>query len=176
MKNLKTIFIPLALLLYVACDSDSGLDAGPDAEPEKFTVKTDNYTFYADKERFTEADARRADKDYCDVPTKIKRVQRNDNLLAVTVSIPKNCEPSYEVIWNGLILESFPVQITLFLKVLGECTDNGEFEQHQVVLDLEEIFTDESSVNPAEANFTVKDACSLLDVACESDCDITVSN
>ena len=177
MKKVSYIFIVILFTVNMGCDNDENPKATPDGGPSiEFTFKSDNYIFFADHEKFQEASARRANDTYCSVKSDIKKVQREGNLLGVSLMKPKGCEVSYEVIWNGLILESFPVQITLFLKTIGSCGDTEEKEADEVVLDLEEIFKDVEMVNPDEAVFMVKDACSLLDIQCDGDCDITVSD
>ena len=163
-------------MINQACDNGEAPHTTPDIEQGiEFTIKSDNYTFFADHEKFHEANTRRAKDNYCEVPNEIKKLQRQDNLLSVSVLVPKGCEVAYEVIWNGLVAESFPVQITLFLKTMGDCGTNEEMESDQLVLDLDKIFEDVDMVNPNEAVFTVKDACSLLDIQCTGNCDISVS-
>ena len=169
--------ITAAMVVLLACDDTSNADAGPDNGPRsEFTVKTDNYTFYADAAKFEEINAKRASDELCKIQSDIKNVQREGNLLAVTLDVPANCDVSYEVTWNGIVMESFPAQITLFLNVIGDCQSEDSFEEAELVIDLDEIFEEEPSVDPTDMIFHIKDACSLVDITCEGDCDIEISN
>ena len=168
-------FVTAAMAVLVACDDSDNPDADPGPAAE-FTVATDNYTFYASQARFEETDAKRTSEELCSIQSEIKNVQREDNLLSVTLDVPQGCEVSYEVIWNGIVMESFPGQITLFVKVIGDCSNLDSFQEDELTIDLDEVFKEEPSVDPTDMIFHIKDACSLVDVTCEGDCDIEVSN
>ena len=47
----------------------------------------------------------------------ITKVERNKDILSVTVTFTGSCAPNnFEVIWNGLVMESYPEAIFLYLK------------------------------------------------------------
>lgn len=174
MKKRNKILSIIVPFLILACSDEENQDPDPAAE---YTVQTDAFTFYADVEKFGEAEARRATDDYCSVPFGIKKVQREGDRLTVTLSRPVDCEITYDIFWDGLVLESFPVQISLFVKGNADtCEDSGEYRNDELDIDLKAVFEEAPQVDIDGAVFTVKDACSLVDVQCENDCDVSVSN
>lgn len=132
--------------------------------------------YYKDKARFDEADRLRSEA--YSSPFSIDHVQRMGDTLNVEISYAKGCEGTFDVIWDGAIMESYPMQANLFLKfnATGCPTDFilGETVRKMITIDLVGFIGDEKLVK--ETIFHVSNASSLQDVTCEGNCDKTVSN
>ncbi|MEO0333776.1 MAG: hypothetical protein AAF223_19230 [Bacteroidota bacterium] len=169
---MKTVilFIGLFLLLFTACQEDPEVTAPADESPQE------EVNFHRDKALFEEAAQLRSES--YSSPFTIDYVGREENTLKVEVSYPKGCEGTFDVIWDGIVMESYPMQACLFLKFSAtDCPTefiHEDAEKKAIVIDLVALIGDESLVN--ETIFHVSNASSLQDVSCEGDCDQTVSS
>ena len=75
----------------------------------------ENFNFYESANLYKEAQKLRS-KSYSDA-FEIEKVERIDNLLNITVSYQGNCETSkFDIIWDGMLLFSWPMQANLIIK------------------------------------------------------------
>lgn len=172
------VFIPLLILsvIFLSCDNTE--------EPEKlklqdgYEVTEGDYTFFANSEKYKEADVKRGQENFCQVQTLISKVKREGNILTIEILKPINCQVSYEIIWDGEIRVSHPMESNLYVHALAEDCNAMLFgvETDALVVDLEDTFKDIDKDIMSNTSFTIKDACSFTDVQCIGDCGITVSN
>lgn len=179
--------LPLLLLVvcanFIGCDKS---DEGPDrtALLDDYELVEESYTFIASAAKYDEAGEKRAQEDYCQVETEISKVSREGNVLTIEVESPKNCDVDYEIIWNGEVMYSDPMQSAIYIRAIAEdCTDVSETEIDVLTIDLEETLqslTEDLVGNRKEfigrINFLIRDACSLVDVVCDDNCNVTVSD
>lgn len=144
---------------------------------ETYKVETENYTFLSDPEKYKETNTSRMDSESCSFTWSIEKVTRSENILTLDVSRPLSCEVSYELIWDGAIMESYPMMANIYLHALSEgCEDEDELTADVLVINLEETFKNLSGSSLAEINFNIREVCTLKDIQCMDDCDVTVSN
>ena len=173
-KQIIGLFLTGWMLTTPSCTSES--DFEQQQPSEKYTVVQEGYSFFADQKRYKEADVRRAQGGLCDVEWKILQVQRTGNELTLQLSKPKDCKVRYEFIWDGTLMESFPMMAHVFVKAVGENCVADEYEEEVIKVELNEVFKNLSVDEIANTNFTVRDACSLEDFRCTDDCNTYLSN
>jgi hypothetical protein len=165
----------LVVALLFGCRNDKA-----NAEPtpvEKYTVTSDLYTFHADSEKYQDVNVRRAQEDLCHFSWEILNVSREDNILVVEISRPKDCDVRYEIIWDGAIMESYPMMANIFLKAVSDnCIDQDDTITDELVIDLEDSFKDIPKSTLDNTDFMIRDVCSLTDVQCVDDCNVAVPN
>lgn len=171
-----SFFLAGLLLLMTSCDKDN---AG--TPTESYQIVTESYVFYANQEKYQEVNIKRTNEGYCQVPSEILKVKRDESKLSITIARPKNCSVSYEIIWDGAVMESFPMMANIFLKAVSEnCAttllEQGNIATDMLVIDLEKTFKDIPSSSLKDTNFMVKEACSLNDFQCMENCNLSVSN
>ncbi|NJN25324.1 MAG: hypothetical protein HC819_04770 [Cyclobacteriaceae bacterium] len=169
----KKLFFCLLLILIgsiTSCQDDL------EATNEPIILGSEPVNFYKNKAMFDEASRLRSD-DYSS-PFSIDHIQRTGDTLKVEVSYAKGCEGTFHVIWDGAIMESYPMQATLFLKFQATGCPNkfilDETVRKVITIDLVGFIGDEQLVK--ETIFHVANASSLQGVTCEGNCDETVSN
>jgi hypothetical protein len=176
--NTKTQIIGLFLtgwmLTTPSCTQES--DFEQQQPSEQYTVIQEDYSFFADHQKYKEADTKRAQGDLCNVEWKIIQVQRTGNELALQLSKPKDCKVRYEFIWNGILMESFPMMAHILVKAVGENCVAEEYEEEVITVELDTVFKNLTTDDIANTNFTVRDACSLEDFNCTDDCNTSISN
>lgn len=70
-------------------------------------------------------------------PFEISKVERNKELLAITVTYPEGCNDSkFSLIWNGLTLESYPEIIFLYLRRTTGCSTTGSTTTRTLTINL----------------------------------------
>src|SRR5688572_8573070 len=104
--NLLHTLVLILLFIGSACQDDPNSTDPP--VDEKGPVN-----LYKDKTKFDEA-ARLRSSTYS-APFTIDRIQRNADILEVEVSFAQGCEGTFDVIWNGELMYSYPMQANLFL-------------------------------------------------------------
>lgn len=169
-KNIFFCLIMMLMAIITSCQDDL------EAHEEPILLGTDPVNFYKNKVMFDEASSLRSE-DFSS-PFSIDHMQRIGDTLKVEVSYAKGCEGTFHVIWDGAIMESYPLQATLFLKFHAtDCPNNfiqDETVRKVITIDLVEFIGDDQLVK--ETIFHVANASSLQGVTCEGNCDKTVSN
>ncbi|MEZ4970425.1 MAG: hypothetical protein R2814_12370 [Flavobacteriaceae bacterium] len=142
-----------------------------------YKLQSGSYTFYASSEHYLQTNIKRGDEKFCQVETKISKISREGNILTLEIVKPIDCEVNYEIIWDGEIKESYPMQCNLFVYALpGNCNKmlfGASIET--LVINIEEVLKDIDKSTLSDINFTIKDACSYRDVECTGDCAVTVA-
>jgi hypothetical protein len=79
-----------------------------------------NYSFLKSTQASNEANLMRSNT--YSAPFEITKVDRKNNILNITVNYPDDCgDTRFEVIWNGLALESYPEIIFFYLRRTSDC-------------------------------------------------------
>lgn len=174
--SLFGLIVSLIIFTFLSCESGDDEQGGDLDLKGTYQITEEAYTFFADPEKYGDIENKRAENDLCDIETEITKVQRSGNTLTITITRPEDCEIDYELIWNGEIRESFPMQSNLYIHSIGEGCEGELNETDVLVIDLEEALKDiDASIIP-DINFMIKDACHLTDIQCADDCDVTVIN
>lgn len=173
--KLATLMFSLILsTVFISCDSNDVQDK-PRLQ-DNYEVTEGDYTFFANPEKYDEADLKRGQDHFCQVETKISKVKRNGNMLTIEILKPKNCEVKYEIIWNGEVLYSDPMQSAIYVRALADgCNDGAEKEIDALVIKLEETLKNLDKNIIDKINFTVRDACSLVNIDCVEDCNVVTT-
>lgn len=178
-ESLNEFFILMAsLMLFVlfGCESSEMAPLDKLALKETYKVATESYTFHANPEKYGDMESKRAKDELCAIETEISKVQRTDNILTITVARPMDCDIDYEIIWNGEILESYPMQSNLYIHAIGNNCSGTHSTDDVLSIDLEQVLKDIDASIIADIDFTIKDACRLLDVTCNDNCNVTIRN
>ena len=109
----------------------------------------ENFNFYKSLKLYTEAQEQRSET-YSGA-FEIEKVERKGNNLDVTVSYPENCETNkFDVIWNGIVLESWPVQTQIIIKrSASNCNSNEKMKTETLSIDLLKLIGDKVLVEGA---------------------------
>jgi len=128
MKTILSMLVLLTLVLTaVSCKE----------EPEESIqgLSAANFVFLKSIQKSNEANEQRS-SDYS-APFEISKVGRNKEILEITVTFPEGCSDSrFELIWNGLTLESYPEIIFLYLRRTTDCKINGSTASRILTINL----------------------------------------
>ncbi len=170
---IMSILVGVLLVALTSCERKGDTDL----KGSNYKVSIGDYTFYADKEKYTDLENLRGDSTLCQIEIEIVKVKRQGNSMTIDIAKPKNCDVEFEVLWNGTIMESFPMQAHFYIHPISKnCTDQEEKEIIVLTLDLEEILKDFDASYIADTNFTIKESCKFVDIVCVENCDVTTTN
>jgi hypothetical protein len=94
-----------------------------------------NFSFLKSIQASNEANQLRS-SDYS-APFEISKVDRNKELLTITVTYPEGCGDSkFKMIWNGLVLESYPEVVFLYLRRTSTCGEAGNSTTRAMSINL----------------------------------------
>ena len=104
----------------------------------------ENFTFYTSQELYNQAMGKRLTDTGNSFTIKSVVSTKDDpstghDLLKITVSHPGSCDGKFEFIWDGAIMESYPEQINIFLRLPGSCPDGDQITETVLHLDLDEF-------------------------------------
>lgn len=69
----------------------------------------------------------------------IEKISREGNTLIVKVIYSSSCtDPSFDVVWDGLVMLSFPSKVNLALKMNADCADSQQQVSKEIKINLEE--------------------------------------
>jgi len=141
-------------LVAVSCTKDN--INGPDTAPVR--VEKENYTFLKNAALYGTAEKKRSEE--YSSPFEIVSVNRSGDTMDITVSFPAGCETNkFEVIWDGLIMESYPVQTRIFVKRNASgCAGSDETETIVLSVDLKELIFEGNDPQLKDAVITVSNA------------------
>lgn len=128
MKTILNILVLLSLILMaVSCKKEPA---------ESFqSLSTANFVFLKSIQKSNEANEQRS-SDYSAL-FEISKVERNKEILAITVTYPEGCGDSkFEMIWNGLTLESYPEIIFIYLRRTTDCKVPGSSASRILTINL----------------------------------------
>jgi hypothetical protein len=116
----RRIYIATLTLMFVA------LSCEKESQEKISAVANDlaNFSFLKSTQASNDANKLRS-ADYS-AAFEISKVDRVNEILNITVTFPDPCGDSkFEVIWNGMVLESYPEIIFLYLRRTSGCTKEG---------------------------------------------------
>ena len=109
----------ILLLTMATCKKESSKVSEP-----LDSLAAANFSFLKSIQASNEANQLRS-ADYS-APFEISKVERNKEFLTITVTYPEGCGDSkYKLIWNGLVLESYPEAVILYLRRTSSCGAAG---------------------------------------------------
>lgn len=121
----------LLLLVLVSCQKETTKDSA--MLDNSFAAA--NLSFIKSIQASNEANQMRS-ADYS-APFEISKVERNKEMLSIAVSYPEGCGDSkFSLIWNGLMLESYPEVIFLYLRRTTVCGSSGSTTSRTLTLNL----------------------------------------
>ena len=167
MKTFNLIVL-VGIIVFTSCSKEDDVSHG-----KKYPVPIiqENFNFYKSAELYSDAQRMRSES-YSDV-FEIEKVERVGNRLDVTVSYKGNCEINkFDVIWDGIIMESWPVQTRIMIKrSTSNCDSDGEIKKEILSIDLVELIGD--TVLVEGAIFHVSNASKTPD---EANADTIITN
>ncbi|NLJ01524.1 MAG: hypothetical protein GX371_10305 [Bacteroidales bacterium] len=136
MKRKLFFMITTSLLLIAAACSN---EVEKMTDPNPYTIRKENFLFKKDMGLYLTAQQERSAT--YSKPFEIDQVNREGDLLHIGVSFPAGCNDNeFEVIWDGLIMESSPPQTRIFIKRNAkDCTPSDEIKQLTLTVDLNEL-------------------------------------
>ena len=151
-----TIFSAVVISFgWVSCDNDTDMK-----DPNPFMLQKENYVFLKNSNYYLEVQKKRS-PEYSD-PFEIEDVQRIDKEMHIEGSYATGCASNnFEIVWDGIVMESYPPQTRLFVKrTAEECSKSDEREHRVLIVDLEEIFVKlrQGDPNLHDAIFIVSNA------------------
>ena len=114
-------FITLLVLAgtVVTCKKESSISNAP-----LDSIAKENFSFVKSLQASNEANQLRS-ADYS-APFEISKVERNNAMLTLTVTYPEGCgDSNFQLIWNGLTLETYPETVILYLRRTTVCGSTG---------------------------------------------------
>lgn len=172
MEKLLSILIFVVTGFLFGCQQN-GLNADETNNPAY--VEGENFRFYTDTSMYDEAVQKRSGD-----PFEITRVWRTEEAdkkyLHIEVKHKKDCDkPPFEIIWDGRVAESYPLQTWLLVKLDAEdCPDLNDFATDTLSLNLYKFLGDKKYLADGEVIFHVYNASSDQNVS--SDPDSTTSS
>lgn len=120
MRRFFHVFTLMVLIaLTWACKKESAVsNAALDS------IAKENFSIVKSLQASNEANQLRS-ADYS-APFEISKVERNKELLTLTVTYPEGCgDSNFQLIWNGLTLETYPETVILYLRRTTVCGSTG---------------------------------------------------
>ncbi len=165
MKKFKLVLLA-GIMVFSACNKESNDGNDGSIVPKAM----ENYNFYKSAKIYNEAQELRS-KNYSDA-FEIEKVERTGNLLNVTLTYLGNCETNkFDVIWDGLIAESWPMQTRLIIKRSASSCDDKTLKKEILSIDLVELIGDK--VLTEETVFYISNGSKTPD---EANADAVVTN
>ena len=88
------------------------------------SIARENFSFLKSLQASNEANQLRS-ADYS-APFEISKVERNKELLILTLTYPEGCgDSNFQLIWNGLTLLTYPETVILYLRRTTVCGSTG---------------------------------------------------
>jgi hypothetical protein len=155
----------ILLLTAASCTKDSTGTSLP-----MDSIAASNFSFIKNIQASNEANQLRS-ADYS-APFEILKVVRDKELLTITVNFPEGCGDSkFNLIWNGLTLESNPEVIILYLRRTTDCGSSGNPASRILSLNLSGCLGDASLAQSVKIIL-----CNASKKANTENSDITVSS
>jgi hypothetical protein len=108
----KMLTLPFIFLLLLGCNKEMTEVNDPSLSGLRMTKN---------KDIFNEAARKRGEENFS-APFEIVDVKRTGEMLRITVGHGYACQGEFEVIWDGLVMESYPCQTQFFVKFNAKCT------------------------------------------------------
>lgn len=137
MRIFKFILLFGIIFFSSSCNNDS-LDKGKDSFVPKIM---ENYDFYKNAEMYNNAKEMRSKK-YSSA-FDIEKVERKGEMLNVTLTYLGRCETNkFDVIWDGILMESWPMQTRLIIKRSASNCDDKLLKKETLSINLLELMDD----------------------------------
>ncbi len=118
-RGMKRFFNLVMMMLLILTTSTCKKESSEISEPLN-SFAAASFSFLKSIQASNEANQLRS-SDYS-APFEISKVDRNKELLTISVTYPEGCGDSkFMMIWNGLVLESYPEVIFLYLRRTSIC-------------------------------------------------------
>lgn len=145
-KKYVITMLAIILLLAGACSKDT---TKKDSSNDTRIFDKGNYTFQISAKSYNDAMEKRSG-DYS-ASFDIVKVERTGDTLNIMVSFLQGCDVNkFDVIWNGLELETYPVTIALIVKRTAEnCGTLGDTITQVLSINLVECLSDSSLIKDA---------------------------
>lgn len=139
MKTMKRIYLLVVAASLLMITGSCSKDDTNGANETPLKIDQGNYTFLKSGSLYDEAKRDRSEN--YSSPFEIDSVIRTGDIMDITVSFPAGCETNkFEVIWDGVILESYPVQTRIFVKrTASGCPESDETKSEVLSVDLNEL-------------------------------------
>ena len=173
MKKIISFSLIWVVLLTIACNQDDTADVKTPTPKQG-----ENFKFFASDEMYNDALGKRsgdysAPFEILDVAAVKDSLPTGHDFLLVTVEYDESCEGEFEVIWDGRIMESYPVQTHLIMKYNAACSNTNQKTIETIAIDLDEFIGDALLVD--EAVFHLLNA-SKINTSNDVDYDATTSS
>jgi hypothetical protein len=139
MKTMKRIYLLVVAASLLMITGSCSKDDTNGANETPLKIDQGNYTFLKSGSLYDEAKRDRSEN--YSSPFEIDSVIRTGDIMDITVSFPAGCETNkFEVIWDGVILESYPVQTRIFVRrTASGCPESDETKSEVLSVDLNEL-------------------------------------
>ncbi|MEK7719306.1 MAG: hypothetical protein AAB347_06810 [Bacteroidota bacterium] len=116
---MRRLFNLAVMMILILTTSTCKKESSKASEPlESFAAS--NFSFLKSTQASNEANQLRSSA--YSASFEISKVDRNKELLNITVTYQEGCANSkFDLIWNGLVMESFPEMIILYLRRTSDC-------------------------------------------------------
>ena len=148
------MLVVILLGTTIACDkSENELK-----DPAPFTIQKENYTLVKNSLFSHEAKSKRSE--LYSASFEIESVERVENNLNINIVFQVGCTNSkYEIIWDGLVMESYPPQARIYVKrTISDCIYIDAIDRLTLSLDLNELAEKSGNDQILEAIITVSNA------------------
>jgi hypothetical protein len=165
-------FFRLTFVLFLcSCTLDDGL---PDSlGPFLYQVEGKGYKFTVDVRAYREIDFNRGRAAFCGIDTEIKGISRHSNMVTLEFLKPKNCNGTYQLVWDGKWQESNPRKIQIYLiSEFPSCVATGEMVSDTIAVDLAKALALSGQYGQTPFSIYIREQCNARDYHCVGDCDL----
>lgn len=165
-------FFRLAFVLFLcSCTLDDG--QSDSLVPFLYQVEGPGYKFTVDARAYREIDFNRGRAAFCGIDTEIKAISRRSNMLTLEILKPKNCNGTYQLLWDGKWQESNPRRIQIYLiSEFPSCSATGEMVSETIAVDLAKALSPSGQYGQTPFSIYIREQCNARDYHCEGDCDL----
>lgn len=115
---MKTIFNILAMAILILAITSCKNEIKESSKDASFAPA--NFSFLKSTKASNEANEQRSS--LYSAAFEITKTERNKGILKITVTYQEGCGNSrFDLIWNGLVMESYPEMIILYLRRTSDC-------------------------------------------------------
>jgi hypothetical protein len=138
--NLRVMVV--LLVLAVSCTKEEVSRTSYDS------IAAQSFGFLRNAQASNEANQMRS-ADYS-APFEITKIERVKDLLNVTLTYPDGCSDSrFTLIWNGLVLETYPETVIFYLRRTSDCKVAGTQVSRVFTINLTQCLGDASMAQRA---------------------------
>ncbi len=172
---MKSFLKAFLFVFFLSCSFENE----PDEVSALYSIQNSasNFTFIASLNRYQQVDFNRLDPANCKVEYQLEEINRRANILNLRVKRPENCQVHYELIWDGLVMESLPMRIQLYLvPVFQSCVPSSRSKVDDIEVDLEKVLKFVPKEDIEDLVIYLRAFCAYEDYLCEGDCQIRTDN